>query len=60
MTRNDYDIIPLPPIGIDSCCYSNYDLERREVRINMGYFPGGRKFIEPDVLKICRKKKMKS
>ncbi len=27
------------PIGIDSCCYSNCDLERREVRINMGYFP---------------------
>lgn len=27
------------PIGFDSCCYSNRDLERREVRINMGYFP---------------------
>ena len=27
------------PIGIASCCYSNCDLERREVRINMGYFP---------------------
>lgn len=27
------------PIGFDSCCYSNQDLERREVRINMGYFP---------------------
>lgn len=26
-------------IGFDSCCYSNRDLERREVRINMGYFP---------------------
>ena len=26
------------PIGFDSCCYSNCDLERREVRINMGYF----------------------
>lgn len=32
------------PIGIDSCCYSNHDLERKEVRINMGYFP--RKFSE--------------
>ena len=27
------------PIGFDSCCYSNQDLERKEVRINMGYFP---------------------
>lgn len=25
-------------IGFDSCCYSNNDRERREVRINMGYF----------------------
>lgn len=25
-------------IGIDSCCYSNGDMERREVRVNMGYF----------------------
>ncbi len=26
-------------IGLDSCCYSNRDLERKEVRMNMGYFP---------------------
>ena len=25
-------------IGFDSCCYSNQDRERKEVRINMGYF----------------------
>lgn len=25
-------------IGLDSCCYSNRDLERKEVRFNMGYF----------------------
>lgn len=25
-------------IGYDSCCYSNEDVKRREVRINMGYF----------------------
>ncbi len=25
-------------IGFDSCCYSNRDLERKEVRIDMGYF----------------------
>ena len=26
-------------IGFDSCCYSNRDPERREVRMDMGYFP---------------------
>lgn len=26
-------------IGIDSCCYSNRDIEKKEVRINLGYFP---------------------
>ena len=25
-------------IGFDTCCYSNRDRERKEVRINMGYF----------------------
>lgn len=25
-------------IGFDSCCYSNNDRQRKEVRINMGYF----------------------
>ena len=26
-------------IGFDSCCYTNDDLERKEVRFNMGWFP---------------------
>ena len=26
-------------IGLDSCCYTNSDIERREVRFNMGWFP---------------------
>ena len=26
-------------IGFDSCCYTNNDLQRREVRFNMGWFP---------------------
>ena len=26
-------------IGFDSCCYTNRDIERREVRFDMGYFP---------------------
>ena len=26
-------------IGFDTCCYTNRDVERREVRFNMGWFP---------------------
>lgn len=26
-------------IGFDSCCYTNNDLQRKEVRFNMGWFP---------------------
>ena len=26
-------------IGFDSCCYTNEDLKRKEVRFNMGWFP---------------------
>lgn len=26
-------------IGLDACCYSNCDLERKEVRLEMGWFP---------------------
>ncbi len=26
-------------IGFDSCCYTNKDVERKEVRFNMGWFP---------------------
>ena len=26
-------------IGFDSCCYSNTDMQRKEVRFNMGWFP---------------------
>lgn len=25
-------------IGFDTCCYTNHDIKRREVRINLGYF----------------------
>ena len=25
-------------IGFDTCCYTNDDIGRREVRINLGYF----------------------
>lgn len=26
-------------IGFDSCCYSNRDIERKEVRLDLGWFP---------------------
>ena len=26
-------------IGFDTCCYTNNDLERKEVRFDMGWFP---------------------
>ena len=26
-------------IGFDACCYSNQDLERKEVRLELGWFP---------------------
>jgi len=29
-------------IGMDTCCYKNHDLERKEVRIELGWFPEGR------------------
>lgn len=39
------------PIGFDTCCYSNRDVERKEVRINMGYFPRRRqKVTEGDIV----------
>ncbi len=33
------------PIGFDTCCYSNQDVERKEVRINMGYFSRRRRKV---------------
>lgn len=30
-------------IGMDTCCYANHDLERKEVRLEMGWFPPEKK-----------------
>lgn len=30
-------------IGLDTCCYANNDLQRKEVRIELGWFPGEEK-----------------
>lgn len=37
-------------IGFDSCCYSNRDIERREVRINMGYLTRKQKIKREDII----------
>lgn len=40
------------PIGFDTCCYSNRDVERKEVRINMGYFPRRKQKVTRDDIVI--------
>ena len=36
-------------IGFDSCCYSNRDIERKEVRLDLGYFPRKNKVRREDI-----------
>lgn len=42
-------------IGFDSCCYSNKDIDKREVRIDLGYFPRKTNVRKEDI--IIRKEK---
>lgn len=35
-------------IGFDSCCYTNHDMERKEVRFNMGWFTEKEEMIYAD------------
>lgn len=44
-------------IGFDSCCYSNRDLDRKEVRINMGYFPRRRQKATREEVVIRKEEK---
>lgn len=37
-------------IGFDSCCYSNKDIDRKEVRLNLGYFPRKKKIDRNDIV----------
>lgn len=37
-------------IGFDSCCYSNRDIEKKEVRLNLGYFPRKNKLKKEDII----------
>ncbi len=42
------------PIGFDTCCYGNRDVERKEVRINMGYFPRRKQKVTREDIVIRR------
>lgn len=37
-------------IGFDSCCYSNRDIDRKEVRLDLGYFPRKKKIDRDDIV----------
>lgn len=37
-------------IGFDSCCYSNRDMDRKEVRLDLGYFPRKDKIRREDIV----------
>ena len=37
-------------IGFDSCCYSNRDIDRKEVRLDLGYFPRKDKIRREDIV----------
>lgn len=39
-------------IGMDTCCYSNTDLKRKEVRIELGWFPEKREKLIPGEVEI--------
>ena len=39
-------------IGLDTCCYSNSDLERKEVRLDLGWFPEPRKKLKREEVEI--------
>ncbi len=39
-------------IGLDTCCYSNRDLERKEVRLEMGWFPARKARLQPEQVTV--------
>lgn len=44
-------------IGFDSCCYSNRDIERKEVRLDLGYFPRKKHRVTREEVTIRREEK---
>ena len=43
-------------IGLDTCCYANNDLERKEVRLEFGWFPKKKKRLTRDQIEIRMEK----
>mgnify|MGYP000896385966 CR=1 FL=1 len=39
-------------IGLDTCCYGNQDLQRKEVRLELGWFPKKKKKLTADEIEI--------
>jgi predicted N-acetyltransferase YhbS len=39
-------------IGMDTCCYKNNDLQRKEVRLEFGWFPENKKKLKPEEIEI--------
>ena len=39
-------------IGMDTCCYQNNDLQRKEVRLEFGWFPKEKKRVSRDEIEI--------
>jgi predicted N-acetyltransferase YhbS len=39
-------------IGMDTCCYRNNDLQRKEVRLEFGWFPEEKKRLKPEEVEI--------
>lgn len=39
-------------IGMDTCCYKNNDLQRKEVRLELGWFPQKKKRLNGDDIEI--------
>jgi predicted N-acetyltransferase YhbS len=39
-------------IGMDTCCYKNDDLQRKEVRLEFGWFPKGKKRLRKEEVEI--------
>lgn len=44
-------------IGMDTCCYKNNDLQRKEVRLEFGWFPKVKKRISREEVEIRRETK---
>ncbi|WP_426351121.1 GNAT family N-acetyltransferase [Alloiococcus sp. CFN-8] len=41
-------------IGMDTCCYKNNDLQRKEVRLELGWFPEEKKNLKLEEIEIRR------